>query len=519
MSELKIMIHLGKHLNIVNLLGACTEDLNKRELFIVVEYCRFGNLQKYLQKHRNQFISQINPDNDQIDFTIGRQTSECAAVHKGGGTPSPSHTTRASSDVGPNDYLDMHSPRSAVGHQQFSFSKQKSVRYTKEPRREITETSGATDVLCPSGNVDLERNESIYSRQLSLDSRASQSEAAWRSNMRGDYRMQEVEPLTTKDLICWAYQVSRGMDYLSSKKVMHGDLACRNILLAADNVVKICDFGLARQMCKSNDYQKKSDGPLPVKWLAIECIRDKIFSTQSDVWAFGVVLWEMFTLGKTPYPGMEFGDRFYKLLSDGYRMAKPDNAPRHIYKTMLECWDADPVKRPRFVELVGVFANLLQEGDKENYIHLEQRLYPSGGDIVHTNNYLNLMADPDFQSFVKAKPEENNGYLVPNIIRSVDESGYLIPKQMDKLTIKETEPLIHSSEDNQDNAINNYSRASNNTAQSHQRLHSEDSDITNPSQRSSCNSNNNCELMDMEDKVDRVVDLAVEDDFLATSEV
>ena len=77
------------------------------------------------------------------------------------------------------------------------------------------------------------------------------------------------------------------MDYLASKKVMHGDLACRNILLAADNVVKICDFGLAKDIYKTNNYQKKSDGPLPVKWLAIECIRDRIFSTQSDVWAFG----------------------------------------------------------------------------------------------------------------------------------------------------------------------------------------------------------------------------------------
>ena len=77
------------------------------------------------------------------------------------------------------------------------------------------------------------------------------------------------------------------MDYLASKKVMHGDLACRNIILAADNVVKICDFGLAKDIYKTNNYQKKSDGPLPVKWLAIECIRDRIFSTQSDVWAFG----------------------------------------------------------------------------------------------------------------------------------------------------------------------------------------------------------------------------------------
>ena len=104
------------------------------------------------------------------------------------------------------------------------------------------------------------------------------------------------------------------MEYLATKKVMHGDLACRNILLAADNVVKICDFGLAKDIYKNNTYQKKSDGPLPVKWMAIESIRDRVFSTESDVWAFGIVLWEMFSLGKTPYPGVEACDLYHMLL-------------------------------------------------------------------------------------------------------------------------------------------------------------------------------------------------------------
>ena len=80
------------------------------------------------------------------------------------------------------------------------------------------------------------------------------------------------------------------MDYLASKQVMHGDLACRNILLAENNVVKICDFGLSKDIYKTKNYEKKSDSPLPVKWLAIECILDGVFSIQSDVWAFGEVL-------------------------------------------------------------------------------------------------------------------------------------------------------------------------------------------------------------------------------------
>ena len=82
--------------------------------------------------------------------------------------------------------------------------------------------------------------------------------------MRGDYRGTELQPIASKDLLCWAYQVARGMEYLADRKVMHGDLATRNILLAKDNIVKICDFGLAKDVYKTNNYQKKSDGPLPV---------------------------------------------------------------------------------------------------------------------------------------------------------------------------------------------------------------------------------------------------------------
>ncbi len=89
-----------------------------------------------------------------------------------------------------------------------------------------------------------------------------------------------MKPMFTKDLICWSYQVVRGMDYLTSKKVMHGDLACRNILLASNNIIKICDFGLAKDMYKNSTYQKKSNGPLPIKWMAVESLKDRLFSTQ-----------------------------------------------------------------------------------------------------------------------------------------------------------------------------------------------------------------------------------------------
>lgn len=111
---------------------------------------------------------------------------------------------------------------------------------------------------------------------------------------------------------------------------MHGDLAARNILLAENNVVKICDFGLAKTMYKDDNYKKQGNAPLPIKWMAIESIRDRIFSTQSDIWSFGIVLWEFFTLAETPYPGMEAEKQFQKLV-EGYRMEKPEFATDDVY--------------------------------------------------------------------------------------------------------------------------------------------------------------------------------------------
>lgn len=108
----------------------------------------------------------------------------------------------------------------------------------------------------------------------------------WRSNYGMDYKG-PARSVCTSDLVCWSFQVARGMDYLASRKVLHGDLAARNILLAEDNIVKICDFGLARSMYKNDNYKKKGEAPLPFKWLALESISDHVFSTYSDVWAFG----------------------------------------------------------------------------------------------------------------------------------------------------------------------------------------------------------------------------------------
>jgi FMS-like tyrosine kinase 1 len=146
-------------------------------------------------------------------------------------------------------------------------------------------------------------------------------------------------------------------------QVLHGDLAARNILLSKDNVVKICDFGLAKSMYKDDNYKKKGDGPFPIKWMAIESMKDFIFSTQSDIWSFGIMLWEFCTLAETPYPGIEIGKLYQKLI-EGYRMEQPKYAIREIYDIMLQCWKAEPVLRPNFTNLVESIGNLIEENMK-----------------------------------------------------------------------------------------------------------------------------------------------------------
>lgn len=108
-------------------------------------------------------------------------------------------------------------------------------------------------------------------------------------------------------------------------------MAARNVLLCDRNIVKICDFGLARSLYKTNNYKKSVNTPLPFKWLAIESIDSHIFSTSSDIWSFGILLWELFSLGKTPYPGMEADSELYIKIKDGYRMEQPEYSTQYMY--------------------------------------------------------------------------------------------------------------------------------------------------------------------------------------------
>ncbi|KAE8279885.1 Vascular endothelial growth factor receptor 1 [Larimichthys crocea] len=260
MTELKILNHIGNHLNVVNLLGACTKQGGP--LMVIVEYCRYGNLSTFLKSKREVFVHDVPAK-------------------------------------GPGCVCSVSDSQSNI-------------------RTEFDERDDKEDEQDPT-------------------------------------------PLFLEDLISFSFQVARGMEFLASRKCIHRDLAARNILLSDNKVVKICDFGLARDIYKDPDYVRKGDARLPLKWMSPESIFDKVFTTQSDVWSYGILLWEIFSLGASPYPGLHIDEEFCHRLKGGTRMRAPEYSTPEIYSTMLACWEASPSDRPTFPNLVETLGDLLQE--------------------------------------------------------------------------------------------------------------------------------------------------------------
>ncbi|XP_060755794.1 vascular endothelial growth factor receptor 1 isoform X1 [Neoarius graeffei] len=290
MTELKILNHIGHHLNVVNLLGACTKPGGP--LMVIVEYCKYGNLSSYLRSKRDVFmLTRVKGEEER-------------------------------------------------GHQ--------------DECKSCVESQNMQKV---SSELEGERQEENEANNGSVSC----------MNM----------PLHLEDLISYSFQVARGMEFLASRKCIHRDLAARNILLSDNNVVKICDFGLARDLYKDPDYVRKGDARLPLKWMSPESIFDKVFTTQSDVWSYGVLLWEIFSLGASPYPGLNIDEEFCHRLKQGTRMRAPEYSTPEIYTTMLECWERNPSDRPTFTELVGTLGDLLQA-----------RVQQNGKDYIPLNTFL-----------------------------------------------------------------------------------------------------------------------------------
>uniref|UniRef100_A0A8B9EPH1 receptor protein-tyrosine kinase n=1 Tax=Anser cygnoides TaxID=8845 RepID=A0A8B9EPH1_ANSCY len=348
MTELKILIHIGHHLNIVNLLGACTK--NGGPLMVIVEYCKYGNLSNYLKSKRNFFCPS----------KVRRQVPQVGLI-----TP----------DIKKQRLASVTSSESFASS---GFQEDKSLSDVEEDEEDADEL----------------------------------------------YKL----PLTMEDLISYSFQVARGMEFLSSRKCIHRDLAARNILLSENNVVKICDFGLARDIYKNPDYVRKGDARLPLKWMAPESIFDKIYNTKSDVWSYGVLLWEIFSLGASPYPGVQIDEDFCSRLKEGTRMRAPEQATEEIYQIMMDCWRSNPNERPRFSELVKRLGDLLQanvQQEGKDYIPLDT--------IFTTNSGFSPATDPSCnEKFPVTSPNcrsTENGFISVFSKDYQADSGMVLPSE------------------------------------------------------------------------------------------
>lgn len=132
--------------------------------------------------------------------------------------------------------------------------------------------------------------------------------------------------ISLPEMVRWSYEIACGMEHLSEKQVIHADLATRNVLLTSDKVAKITDFGLSRRLYEYTNYVKTNQEPLPWRWMPIEALKKLEFSSKSDVWSFGVTLWEIFSMGDVPYPGLAWTMDFVGILENGLRMKQPHYA-------------------------------------------------------------------------------------------------------------------------------------------------------------------------------------------------
>lgn len=225
----------------------------------------------------------------------------------------------------------------------------------------------------------------------------------------GRHKPERPSPLIIKDLIYCAIDVARGCRYMESKRFIHRDIAARNCLLSSKGpgrVVKIADFGMARDIYRSDYYRKGGKAMLPIKWMPPEAFLDGIFTSKTDIWSFGVLLWEVFSLGLMPYTGLPNRD-VMQLVTGGGRLDAPNGCPTFIYTLMSSCWHSVPDARPGFQYLLDT---LLMYAEDEEFMKQSIPCY-----------YFRLSGDREHDQTIM-RPHPNDDFCL-----QVPSSDYLIP--------------------------------------------------------------------------------------------
>lgn len=291
--EIAMMKRVGRHPNIVTLLGCCTI---KEPLTMIMEYIGCGDLLEYLRKVRAKHMTRV------AQYSGSTIANPIESSSLPGSTSNHSEITVFGPTI---KYLD-------IGHTSNSNS---DASYITQPETTLRPSLTDTMYTTLSGRTAQEQNSLEY-------------------------------VLDHNELHDFARQISCGMQHLEQKHITHRDLAARNILIDERKTLKISDFGLSRTGIYINTKNKK----VPLRWLSIEAMRDNLYSSKSDVWAFGIVLWEIGTLGGYPYPTVS-NHELLSYLHNGNRLERPENCTSELYELMQNCWKPDPDDRPSFQEI------------------------------------------------------------------------------------------------------------------------------------------------------------------------